>query len=90
MILQTSLIALQNSFHKWQTAVDKRTKKGREEGREGGREGGRKGGEREEEGGRREEGGGRREGGREGGRRRERKKWKSGKILPLMEILNIW
>ena len=48
MILQTSLIALQNSFHKWQTAVDKRTKKGREEGREGGREGGRKGGRKEE------------------------------------------
>ena len=85
MILQTSFIALQNSFHKWQTAVDKRTKKGREEGREGGREGG----ERREGGEKREEGGGR-EGGREGGRRRERKKWKSGKILPLMEILNIW
>ena len=81
MILQTSLIALQNSFHKWQTAVDKRTKKGREEGREGGREGGRKGG-RREGGGRREERRGRREeGGRKGGRKEEgaekMEKWKN-------------
>ena len=60
MILQTSLIALQNSFHKWQTAVDKRTKKGREGGRKGGRREG--GGRREERRGRREEGGRKEEG----------------------------